>query len=283
MNPQPRHCSRPHTTPWAHGPSSRVRHGFTLIELLVVISIIALLISLLLPALQSAREVARQAQCMSNLRQYKIAYDQYLMDYNQVLGTTSTPTYMKSIDYLPNKSDHHPTQYQHHRTQGIHLCPSAPIYNERHWFPGNGWQYPEGVSNTNFWLGSTYGYNWYLYRFQSSTPLYYQIDAEMPHPQQMRAHSRPELIYRPSEFVFFGEKPMFWRGTANNFLPVGATDVSGGETFTSFHHGNRDAANILWLDGHVTSQRRGDEIFDARENSADAAVRAIRDRYWRQP
>lgn len=69
---------------------SRACGAFTLIELLVVIAIIAIIASMLLPALSAAKERARRALCLNNVRQFILATQIYAGDNDQWLPRGET-------------------------------------------------------------------------------------------------------------------------------------------------------------------------------------------------
>jgi len=63
------------------------RRGFTLIELLVVVAIIAILAAILFPVFAHARDAAKRANCISNLKQIALAHQMYVQDNDEVLPT----------------------------------------------------------------------------------------------------------------------------------------------------------------------------------------------------
>ncbi|MEA3403314.1 MAG: prepilin-type N-terminal cleavage/methylation domain-containing protein [Armatimonadota bacterium] len=94
-----------------------VRKGFTLIELLVVIAIIAILAAILFPVFARAREKARQASCLSNVKQLALGAMMYIQDYDETLFTWSS--------YEPSPLHPHAAIYPYVKNVAIYTCPSA--------------------------------------------------------------------------------------------------------------------------------------------------------------
>jgi len=77
----------------------RATRGFTLIELLVVIAIIAILAAILFPVFARARAKARQASCLSNVKQIGLAFQMYATDYDDLCPFQGPSEYNWCYDF----------------------------------------------------------------------------------------------------------------------------------------------------------------------------------------
>ena len=117
---------------------TRNQKGFTLIELLVVIAIIAILAAILFPVFAQARDKARAASCLSNLKQWAIAAGMYTQDYDEMFVPPfhyQRPSFANDIDWWDDLLQPYVKNRQ------IALCPS------KSWTQG--WSSPR-----NRWYGS---------------------------------------------------------------------------------------------------------------------------------
>lgn len=231
----------------------RNRTGFTLIELLVVIAVIAILAAVLFPVFAQAREKARQAGSLSNLKQLGTAWMMYAQDYDEVTvpahndgpaGATTpdnlgafrwgwlTLPYVKSMDVYRSPSD--ATQYLDYRDK------RGPYYGY-------------------YWgLFPSYGLNWWYL-----APDYRAGTGQNPATASTRFSRGVSLsaIGSPADTLLFADS--IWAPAAQPtnltmgyFVVYPPTAWSGNPplTMTSFgyvwpRHHNR--ANCAFTDGHV--------------------------------
>jgi len=115
------------------------RNGFTLIELLVVIAIIAILAAILFPVFAKAREKARQASCLSNMKQIGNAVMMYVQDYDEMFPKewhgADGPTFFNTgnVVYLTSDADpygnYQPLIYPYVKNMRVFNCPSSTYGN----------------------------------------------------------------------------------------------------------------------------------------------------------
>jgi len=183
------------------------RGGFTLIELLVVIAIIAILAAILFPVFAAARESARNASCISNLKQLGLASQMYSGDNKERFVPGSSGSWddaslwwVRLDPYIKQLSKTSPAALE--SLKGVYLCPSAP-------------KLPANLSN----FARCYGYNAY---YLGGSP-----NGSIPNPDNPGISlpgTNPTLstgaVTNPSSTVLFME---IWRfdGTAKQSYPKG--------------------------------------------------------------
>jgi len=134
-----------------------------------VVAIIAILAAMLLPALSQAREKARQATCLSNLKQIGLALMMYVQDYNEVMpplnfSSLDTPNHILNTLYVKNtKVWDCPTFVQNYGTRWTGAAWDNTNSYTTNFFGRNA---AAGITGPASWWGAYYSlvfYRWVRY------------------------------------------------------------------------------------------------------------------------
>ena len=211
--------------------------GFTLIELLVVIAIIAILAAMLMPALSTARERGRAISCVNILKQYGMANLMYANDYKAMcpIKDPGSQTF-----YYGTRGGGHGA-FTYNLAEGGFLHP----------YMGNS---PKAMVCPAFDVGGTFreaaqvggiGYNRLVWSGSVG-------DGDL---SISNGRTAPEKVVRSADIVMFGDAGLYAGGKVGGtgyLVPngVGMSDKSG-----SAHFRHNNFANLVWVDGHVSSER----------------------------
>jgi len=222
------------------------RRAFTLIELLVVIAIISILASILFPVFARARENARKASCLSNLKQMGLAWMMYAQDYDekalksgtQDMGMDGTILWDGYHNFNAGTSD--ATQspmYPYMKNTQFTGCPSANSVEPDVW----------GTTNYGYNVIYIGGYGGYVEGWATSV-------TKLPGATLMPASLAS--ITRPAETVLFGDSGYYdtVSGSAKRYpwlFPPSFKSVWQ-EDAHALHNG---MANVVFADGHAKAEK----------------------------